>query len=194
MAELTDERRLVLLAQCGDREAIEQLLLRLQRRLSRYVRGLVGESAGEDVLQDVFVKIWRNLKSLEKPELLRPWVYRIASRACFAHLKRQQRWPERLGDGAEVEDLPSTSLSGLPELIGGLEALIEDVPPASRAVLLLHYAQDLSIEEAAAILNISIGTAKSRLAYGLVCLRKQLGKKGDCNAGTIVRSSAPSLE
>jgi hypothetical protein len=85
MAELADEQRLVLLAQCGDREAIEQILLRLRHSLSRYGRGLVGESGCEDV-QDMFVKIWRNLKSLEKPDLLRPWVYRIASRACFAPL------------------------------------------------------------------------------------------------------------
>jgi DNA-directed RNA polymerase specialized sigma24 family protein len=135
MAELADERHLVLLAQCGDREAIEQIPLGLRHSSSRYVRSLVGESACEDVLLDVFVKIWRNLKSLEKPDLLRPWVYRIASRACFAHLRRRQRWPERFGDGTDVEDLPSTSVSGPPELIAGLEALIEDVPPASRAVL-----------------------------------------------------------
>jgi RNA polymerase sigma-70 factor (ECF subfamily) len=178
MADLTDERQLVLLAQCDDREALEELLLRLQNSLSRYIRGLVGESASEDVLQDVFVKIWRNLKSLEMPELFRPWAYRIASRACFEHLKRQRRWSERCDDKAAVEDLPSPSVSGFPELIAGLETFLDHVSPASRAVLLLHYGQDLSIEEVAAILDIGVGTAKSRLAYGLACLRKSASKKG----------------
>jgi DNA-directed RNA polymerase specialized sigma24 family protein len=62
MAELRDELQLVLLAQCDDRAALEALFLRFQKSLSRYTRGLVGERATEDVLQDVFVKIWRNLK------------------------------------------------------------------------------------------------------------------------------------
>jgi RNA polymerase sigma-70 factor (ECF subfamily) len=177
MAELTDERQLVLLAQCDDREAIEELLLRLQKSLSRYVRGLVGASASEDVLQDVFVKIWRSVKSLERPELLRPWAYRIASRTCFEHLRRERRRSERYDDET-VEDLPSPGGSGFPELIAGLEAYLDDVPPASRAVLLLHYGQDLSLDEVAAILNIGIGTAKSRLAYGLAWLRKSATKKG----------------
>jgi RNA polymerase sigma-70 factor (ECF subfamily) len=177
MADLIDERQLVLLAQCDDREALETLFLRLQDSLSRYIRGLVGESAAEDILQDVFVKIWRNLKALEMPELLRPWAYRIAGRTCFEHLKRQRRRSERTGDEA-VEDLPSPGGSGFPELIAGLDAFLDHVSPASRAVLLLHYGQDLSIEEAAAILDIGVGTAKSRLAYGLACLRKPAGKKG----------------
>jgi RNA polymerase sigma-70 factor (ECF subfamily) len=178
MAEFPDERQLVLLAQADDREALEGLLIGLQNSLSRYVRGLVGEPDSEDVLQDVFVKIWRNVKSLEMPELFRPWAYRIASRTCFEYLKRQRRWTERYDNEAVVEKLPSPNLSGFPELIAGLETFLEHIPPASRAVLLLHYGEDLSIEEAAAILDIGIGTAKSRLAYGLACLRKSVIKKG----------------
>ena len=178
MAGFKDERQLVLLAQCDDREALEALFLRLQNSLSRYIRGLVGPSASEDVLQDVFVKIWRNVKSVENPELFRPWAYRIASRTCFEHLKRQRRWSERYDDEAVVEDLPSPGGSGSGELIAGLEAFLDHISPASRAVLLLHYGQDLSIDEVAAILDIGVGTAKSRLAYGLACLRKSARKKG----------------
>ena len=84
MAEFPYERQLVLLAQSDDREALEGLLIRLQNSSSRYVRGLVGEPDSEDVLQDVFVKIWRNVKSLEMPELFRPWAYRIASRTALS--------------------------------------------------------------------------------------------------------------
>jgi RNA polymerase sigma-70 factor (ECF subfamily) len=178
MAEFTDQRKLVLLAQCGDREALQELLIGLQNSLLRYVRGMVGESASEDVLQDVFVKIWRNLQSLEMPELFRPWAYRIASRTSFDHLKRQRRRSEQYIDRAVVEDLPDPGVSGFPELISGLESFLDRISPASRAVLLLHYGEDLSIEEAAAILDIAIGTAKSRLAYGLACLRKSVIKKG----------------
>lgn len=178
MAELRDELQLVLLAQCDDREALEALLLRVQNSLSCYTRGLVGKPAAEDVLQDVFVKIWHNLKWLRRPELFRPWAYRIASRVCFEYLKRKRRWSERCDDEAIVEDLPASSGAEGLELISGLEPLLDRISPASRAVLLLHYGQDLSIEDVAAILDISVGTAKSRLACGLSCLGKSTKRKG----------------
>jgi RNA polymerase sigma-70 factor (ECF subfamily) len=65
----------------------------------------------------------------------------------------------------------------MPVLFSEMSELLDRVSPASRAMLLLHYMQDLSIEEAAAILDISAGTAKSRLAYGLSCLRKSMERR-----------------
>jgi RNA polymerase sigma factor (sigma-70 family) len=53
-------------------------------------------------------------------------------------------------------------------------SLLDNVSPASRAVLLLHYQHDLSLEETAAVLDIPVGTAKSRLHYGVATLRKHL--------------------
>jgi RNA polymerase sigma-70 factor (ECF subfamily) len=172
MAELRDELQLVLLAQCDDHEALEALFIRLQDRWWRYISSLVGDTAAEDVLQDVFIRIWRNLKWLHRPELFRPWAYRIATRACFEHLRYERRWSEREGDEAMVRDLPAPVDSELTNYFPEMEILLSRVSPASRAALLLHYGQDLSIEEAAAVLEISIGTAKSRLSYGLSCLRK----------------------
>ena len=168
---------MVLLAQCGDPAALETLLLRVQQSLVRYISGLVGQVASDDVLQEVFVKIWQNLQWLHQPELFRPWVYRIASRACYQHLKRARQWSERFDEAAVVEDLPTPTNCRM-EVLSGMDRLLERVSPASRAVLLFHYVEDLSIDETAAILDISVGTAKSRLAYGLACLREFTKWKG----------------
>ena len=59
MSDAYDELRAVLLARCGDSAALETLLLGIQNSLSRYISGLVGRAAAEDVLQQVFVKIRR---------------------------------------------------------------------------------------------------------------------------------------
>lgn len=177
MADTLDELSLVLLAQCGDRAALEALLIGVQAALGRFVAGFVGESDADDVLQDVFLKIWKNLQWLRRPELFRPWAYRIAARACYRHLKRAKRWSERVDDDAVIADLPAPA-DVRANLLVGLGPLLERVSPASRAVLLLHYVEDLSIDETAAILDISVGTAKSRLAYGLTCLRELLNPKG----------------
>ena len=82
-----------------------------------------------------------------------------------------------LDPAPEVEALPAEN-GALPcELIGGLEYFVEGLSSSSRAVLLLHYGQDIAIQDVAAILDISVGTAKSRLAYGLACLRKSSRKE-----------------
>ena len=74
-----------------------------------------------------------------------------------------------------LEELPARS-DVASELFLAVPELLEKISPASRAVLLLHYVQELSIEEVAAILDIGVGTAKSRLGYGLASLRKLLGR------------------
>jgi RNA polymerase sigma-70 factor (ECF subfamily) len=137
---------------------------------------VVGRTAADDVLQDTFVQICRNLKWLRDPELFMPWVYRIASRSCFKSLKHDRRFPRADEESILLDDVAGASQ---PErsLFCDVPELLEKISPASRAVLTLHYLQDLSLQEVAAILEIGIGTAKSRLAYGLSCLRQIVNKK-----------------
>lgn len=166
----------VLRAQCDDREALELLLRSIQPHLRRFVRGIVGPSHGDDVLQDTLVTVCRKLKSLHTPELLRPWAFRIASRVAFRHIKREKRWPEQVADESEFD-----SCSLQPSLPSGalLEELLamDSLSPGSRAVLVLHFQEELPLSDVAAILGLPIGTVKSRLAYGLNAIRKHLNEK-----------------
>jgi RNA polymerase sigma-70 factor (ECF subfamily) len=177
MIDSRREARLVLQAGVGDRDSLELLLSGVQPRLLAYISTLVGRTSADDVLQDVFIQICRNLKWLRDPELFRPWAYRITSRVAFAYLKRERRYRPADEQKIPEEELAAPFNPG-PQLFCDVPELLERISPASRAVLNLHYVQDLSIEETAAILEIGIGTAKSRLAYGLSCLRESLkGKK-----------------
>jgi len=174
----THETLLVLRSQCGDREALEELLRGMQAILYRYIRRLVGEQGAGDVLQEVFLQICRKLRSLQEPRFFRAWAYRIATRASFAFLRRKHLWEERHDDGVEADDLSASHEEDAAILVAELHALLDQVSPASRAVLDLHYLEDLTIQEVAAILQLSAGTVKSRLAYGLKCLRSATEKKG----------------
>lgn len=60
------------------------------------------------------------------------------------------------------------------DLLEHLPGLLDRVSPASRAVLVLHYLQEMSLQEVADVLGLSLGTAKSRLAYGLASLRRMI--------------------
>ena len=167
-----DQTLLVLLAQAGDRAALEQLLRDIHAPLRRYISGLAGPDFADDVLQETALQIFRKLPFLREPAVFRPWTYRIASRIAFSQLKRARRW-EPL-DAAPPEDLAAlnSNLDQLPD--EAFLTLLDLVSPSSRAVLLLRYQQDLSLEETAAVLEIPIGTAKSRLHYGVSTLRKLL--------------------
>lgn len=163
----------VLRAQCDDREALELLLRSVQASVHRYLIGLVGPVDADDVLQDVLVSVYRRLAVLENPDLFRPWVFRIASRAAFRHLRKERRWREQERDEALLGDIAAPDP---PERQGLLQALrhMNGISPASRAVLVLHFEEELSLPEVAAVLELPVGTVKSRLAYGLTALRKHI--------------------
>jgi len=167
-----DQTLLVLLAQSGDRAALEQLLRDAYAPLRRYIIRLAGVALADDILQEASLQIFRKLPYLREPSVFRPWTFRIASRIAFSHLKSAHRWQP-------LDDAPPEHLTTFDPSLGeppdeAFFALLDQVSPASRAVLLLRYQHDLSLEESAAILDIPIGTAKSRLHYGVTTLRKYL--------------------
>jgi RNA polymerase sigma-70 factor (ECF subfamily) len=163
-------------AQSGDREALEMLLRGVQPAIHRYLLRLVGPSSADDVLQEVLITVSNKLKWLHTPELFRPWVYRIASRAAFQHLKKERRWPEQTRDDTALENVAAQEIRPPETFLNDL-LNTDELTPASRAVLVLHFQEELSLPEVAAILEIPLGTVKSRLAYGLAALRKQFNDK-----------------
>jgi RNA polymerase sigma-70 factor (ECF subfamily) len=174
MSTPTEEAQWVLRAQCGDREALELLLRAIYPSLRHYLQGLVGADHADDVLQDVLIVVARKLEQLEDPALLRHWAFRIASRAGVKLLKRERRWQ---GDETGLADLAAPEPPVPSELVAAL-ATMEGISPASRAVLVLHFREELSLPEVAAILEVPLGTVKSRLAYGLNALRTQFSQRG----------------
>jgi RNA polymerase sigma-70 factor (ECF subfamily) len=171
MNDEENESLLVALVQHGDAAAFETLLRRLYRPLRGYIAAMVGDSAAEDVLQEVSLRIYRHIRFLREPKAFRAWAYRIATRIAFVHLEREKQWRRAESEPDFQHAFPSVVLP-LDESDSEFLSMVDRVSPASRAVLLLHYQQHLSLEEAAAILDIPVGTAKSRLSYGLATLRR----------------------
>ena len=167
------QRRLVLRAQSGDREAFDALLRDVAPPLLRYVTRVTGDKAlAEDVVQDTLVAIVRKIAWLSDASLFRAWAYRIASREAFRALKKQK------GGGQAILPVPETDLAvdqppRDPWQRERLLASLDRLPPASRAVITLHYLEEMPLSEVAAVLDLAPGTVKSRLAYGLALLRKE---------------------
>jgi RNA polymerase sigma-70 factor (ECF subfamily) len=161
-------------AQLGDRPALEELLRRLQYPLGEHIRGIVRDhDLAADVLQDSLLVICRRLGTVRQTEWVRAWAYRVATREAFRAAKRRRR-----ARGEPVEDLPSLPEvpvveTGVDEqLLAELPAKLAALPPRTQIVLRMHYLQSLTQQEVAEALEIPIGTVKSRIAYGLTCLRR----------------------
>ena len=174
------EDSLVLRAQLGDRDALDELYRRLSPKLFRYISAIVrNDASAEDLLQEVLLIIYRKIRWLDHPESFQSCAYRLAGReAIRAANKGRRRQEVQLSDvewSAIQQHQRSPSETRL--LHEAITRQIEQLSPASRAVLSLHYMEDMEIAEAAAVLNLPIGTAKSRLAFGIERLRQRLGGK-----------------
>jgi len=168
----------VLQAQSGSHEALNELFKTIQEPLFRYILNLVrDQSLAEDILQEVFIRIYRKLRWLREPDVFRAWAYQIASREAFRYLNRERRWSDQVRDEAVLTAIPAAENTLPHELTDRLPELVGSLSPASRAVVVLFYLHEMSLVETAAVLDIPVGTAKSRLAYGLECLRRTLKEK-----------------
>ncbi len=162
------QRALVLRAQSGDREAFDALLREIAPPLLRYLTRVTGESAlAEDVLQDTLIAIVRKIEWLSDASLFKAWAYRIASREAFRTL-RKRRPVEPIEEIAAAAIEPPD-----PWQRERLLASLDHLSPASRAVITLHYLEEMPLSEVAAVLDLTLGTVKSRLSYGLTRLRKE---------------------
>ena len=170
-----DEVRWVLLAQCHDRNALEQLLRSALPSLQRYLRHLMGPDHADDICQEVLIIVCRQIGWLRRADLFRPWLFRIASRTAFRHLRNEKRWSDQIRDPQILEQVEAPHRPS-PELIRDIVAA-RNVSPASRAVLILHFEEELTLPEIAAVLDVPLGTVKSRLAYGLATLRQRMETK-----------------
>jgi RNA polymerase sigma-70 factor (ECF subfamily) len=163
---------LVLLAQEGDRDALNKLLTRAQDRLFRYIARLLHDSAAaDDVLQETLWRIARKIQWLSEPAAFDAWAYRIASREVFRVARRSGSLaaPEPLELDVAAPEVEPPRMTW-----DELDGLTRELSPQSRAVFALHYGEDRPLKEVAEILDVPLGTVKSRLGYGLTRLRRML--------------------
>jgi RNA polymerase sigma-70 factor (ECF subfamily) len=129
-----------------------------------------------DAVQEALVAAWRGLSALRDPDAWDAWVHRLTVRACFVAARRQKRRslielpvaPE-LDIASEVDETAALADRDRMERALGI------LPIDQRAVIVLHFYVGLPLTEAAMVLDIPAGTAKSRLHRGLETLRDSMG-------------------
>ncbi len=194
-----EDLRLVSGLQAGDERAYEQLIERFQNPVYNLAYRLLNDQAdASDVAQEVFLKIFRNVGNFRGDSSLRTWVYRIAvneshnrRRWLFRHRRGETGIDETFED-SDGREKPLMDSGETPfdftvnrEALGLLEEALAGINPVFRAALVLREIEDMSYDEIAEILEVSIGTVKSRIVRGREALRRNLATRLD---------PAPSLQ
>ncbi len=141
-------------------------------RLIGYLTVLTGSRAdAEEIAQDTFVQALRHWSRIRQYDDPTAWLHRVATRLAISRGRRRQvarRGLRRLAEG--VEDAVDVS----PDARLDLDAALASLPVEHRAVLLLHHVQDLPVDEVAGVLDVPVGTVKSRLARARAALAPML--------------------
>ena len=169
--KIEDDQTLIAKAQQGDLHSFDLLVRRYQRRVySLAYRMVKNHDAADDIAQDTFIKAYSSIKSFKLGHPLFTWLYRICMNLSINYLKRQKfvisesRFEEE-SSPLEKETTSEDPLSLLvkKEQEKKIEQAIDLLPPKYRTVFVLRVYEDLSYEEIAQVLKISLGTVMSRL-------------------------------
>lgn len=134
------------------------------------LRILGNRAAAEDLTQDVFMQFCQKIASLDSAAHARHWLRRVATHRAIDQIRR--RAPVPTAD--EVLSLVDETNTGDPLLANRLRALIGDLPPNARAVVVLRYQEDMDATEIGELLDMPLNTVKSHLRRALEELRERL--------------------
>lgn len=179
--EYTDEELVVMLQ--NDSEEAFNLLYQRYVKLVYYIafRICKNDADSQDIVQETFLQVKRMIQNLKNPSLFKFWLNQITISKC-KNLFRKNKYVTYDDEHYEAKNnLVETREDVLPEAIlkfnsdkEVLDAFIDELPQGQREVVILHYLEQFSVEETAAILELPQGTVKSRLSYARNTLRKKI--------------------
>ncbi len=168
----------MLQCQEGDGDALKTLIARWQPRLARLAWRLTGErEAARDVVQDAWLAIVRGLKRLDDPARFRWWAYRIVTNKCADWIRRRsvrRSAAQELRDAAASTRDDSSNQTDSANDVARMRDAMAKLPDEQRAVLSLHYLDEMGVREIARVLGVPDGTVKSRLHHARNRLKEAL--------------------
>ena len=189
-----EEATLVADLKAGSENAFSQLIAQYSQPVfSMIARNLCDPADAADVTQEVFVKVFRHIGSFHGDSSLRTWIYRIAlheasnQRRWWSRHKRQELTldAQQESEDGEAYCLGDTLASNVEspfecavqsEAKEQVAAALRNIPEAFRTVVVLREIEGFGYEEIAEMLNVNLGTVKSRLTRGRAALREELRK------------------
>ena len=164
--------------QRGEQELFGTLMERYEQKLSRYGRKFLSNPDNiEDIVQDVFISAYQNIKGFDASRRFSPWIYRIAHNAYVNALKKNSHLPVALFDfdaliSHTVYEDPTELEREQKDIKAMLDVCLEKIPTKYKEVLLLRYYEDMDYKEIAEVLELPTGTVGIRLKRAREALKK----------------------
>ena len=164
----------------GDESAFEKLIDLHMNSIYKFVYGFLGNSKdSEDVTQEIFLKVWKNIKRYDSKFPFKSWLFKIAKNTVFDFLREKKSSRVDFNDDLLL-DVPDEK--DFPELVvkktesEKLKKKMELLPYKYRVILTLHFIEDLPFKDISDILSEPFETVKTRLRRGVVQLRSYFDK------------------
>ena len=171
--DLALERILVVRCQVGDPAAFEEIVARHGPRLRYFLGKMVrARDDPEDLLQEVWLDVYRKIGALRSPAAFGGWLYRIARDRAFGALRRRSRVTRE--EALPPEAPAATEPDFGPADAGAIHAALDRLRPEHREVLILRFMEDMSHEEIAGVLGVPVGIVQSRLHHGKIELERAI--------------------
>ncbi len=167
---------LVLQYRSGKKKALSLLVRKYHNRLCKHSYWYTHDiDASKDVVQDCWSIIINKLDSLKEPNLFGSWVFRIVTRKSLDYVKRRKKELGSLNEYYSTQEIEETKVGNNTD-VRKLRGAIQDLTKDQQIVLRLFYTESYSLNEVSEILDISIGTVKSRLFHAREKLKMTLKK------------------
>ena len=179
--QIKDER-LALRCRLGEPAAFAELVGTMERPLLYFARSIVrDDEAALDVLQAVWTTAFRELRRLDEPAALRSWLYRVTRGHAVNHVRRDvaRTSAERslAGETDEIAE-PREEARFDAEDAATLHRALAALDPRHREVLVLHFLEEMAVEEVATVVGCPPGTVKSRIYHAKRALKEALLRQG----------------
>ncbi len=172
----------------GNTTAYELLILKYQKQLYATVFNIVkDEDFAQDIVQEAFLKAYESLPNLRNKEQFYPWLKRIAINESLMKLERNKRYVDMYDEEQEEDDYFFNTITDEKnpekelldeELRKYVRRYVDSLPSKLRTVIILREVEDMSYEEIAEMLNIPIGTVRSRLFNARQIIKERLIRQG----------------
>lgn len=173
----TEYASLITLTLAGSRDAFGELYEATIKDVYKTVYFLVKEqSDAEDVIQEIYIQVYRSLEKFDVNRPFRPWLMGVVIRQIQAHRRKSWTYVRIIKKAEQIEHAVVYDFSN--EVVNkvsnrSLLACVDRLPYKLKIVIILHYLNDYTQEEIAAILEIPLGTVKSRIHAALQKMRKK---------------------
>jgi RNA polymerase sigma-70 factor (ECF subfamily) len=178
------DEEIALLVQSGKVEFFDVLINRYEQKIRRYAkRFLVDREDVNDVLQEVFIKAYRNIRSFDAKRKFSPWLYRIAHNELINHLKKRKKNPLPLFDldAFFPQSLADNNVSREVErrdMTGTIEKCLDKLEIKYREPVTLYYLEELSYKEIADVLRLPVSTVGIRIKRAREMIKSLCKKMG----------------